>query len=72
MGDEAVRRSALSATTWTSSRRNKHTLQSPVYPDVFMIGDATNLPASKAGSVAHFESETLADNVMLPHRGQAT
>jgi sulfide:quinone oxidoreductase len=40
------------------------------YPNVFVIGDATNLPASKAGSVAHFESETLADNVMLHIQGK--
>jgi len=28
-----------------------------------VIGDAANVPASKAGSVAHFEGETLVDNV---------
>lgn len=40
-----------------------HTLQANVAPNVFAIGDATNLPASKAGSVAHFESEVLTENV---------
>ena len=30
---------------------------------MFVIGDATNLPASKAGSVTHFEGEVLVDNV---------
>jgi sulfide:quinone oxidoreductase len=30
---------------------------------VFALGDATDLPASKAGSVAHFEGEVLAGNV---------
>jgi sulfide:quinone oxidoreductase len=30
---------------------------------VFALGDATNLPISKAGSVTHFEGETLAENV---------
>jgi peroxiredoxin family protein len=34
------------------------------------ISDATNLPASKAGSVAHFESETLADNILLYLEGK--
>ncbi len=43
---------------------HKHTLQSIAHENVFVIGDATNLPASKAGSVAHFESETLADNIL--------
>ena len=39
------------------------TLQSPVRPNVFAIGDATNAPTSKAGSVAHFESELLDENI---------
>jgi sulfide:quinone oxidoreductase len=39
------------------------TLQSTAKPNVFAIGDATNLPASKAGSVAHFEGEVLEGNV---------
>ncbi|MFO0602832.1 MAG: FAD-dependent oxidoreductase [Polyangiales bacterium] len=30
---------------------------------VFVIGDATDVPASKAGSVAHFEAETLVHNL---------
>jgi len=34
-----------------------------VKPNVFVIGDATNIPTSKAGSVAHFEGEVLEDNV---------
>src|SRR5262249_18803854 len=33
------------------------TLQAKVKPNVFALGDATDLPASKAGSVAHFEGE---------------
>jgi sulfide:quinone oxidoreductase len=41
-----------------------HTLQSRAAPEVFAIGDATNLPTSKAGSVTHFEAETLTENVV--------
>ena len=33
------------------------TLQSKARPNVFVIGDAADIPASKAGSVAHFEGE---------------
>jgi sulfide:quinone oxidoreductase len=40
-----------------------HTLQARVAPNVFAIGDATNVPTSKAGSVTHFEGETLVGNV---------
>jgi sulfide:quinone oxidoreductase len=40
-----------------------HTLQSKVRPNIFAIGDATNVPTSKAGSVTHFEGEVLTENV---------
>lgn len=40
-----------------------HTLQAKAAPNVFAIGDATNLPSSKAGSVTHFEGETLVANI---------
>lgn len=42
---------------------DRATLQSKAAPNVFAIGDATSLPASKAGSVTHFEGETLVDNI---------
>ncbi|MDN3027137.1 FAD/NAD(P)-binding oxidoreductase [Streptomyces sp. S.PB5] len=40
-----------------------HTLQHPDHPEAFAIGDAAGLPASKAGSVAHFEGEVLVHNI---------
>lgn len=43
---------------------DKETLQSKQYPNIFIIGDATNLPASKAGAVAHFEGEVLTENIL--------
>ena len=43
---------------------DKETLQSKKYPNIFVLGDATDLPASKAGAVAHFEGEILTDNIM--------
>jgi sulfide:quinone oxidoreductase len=42
---------------------DKGTLQTPVRPNVFALGDATDLPTSKAGSVTHFEAEVLTENV---------
>jgi len=42
---------------------NQRTLQSLAKANIFAIGDATNIPTSKAGSVAHFEGEVLEDNV---------
>jgi sulfide:quinone oxidoreductase len=44
-------------------RTHPNTLQSDRAANIFAIGDATNVPASKAGSVAHFESEVLIENV---------
>jgi sulfide:quinone oxidoreductase len=46
------------------------TLQSKVKPNVFAIGDATDLPTSKAGSVAHFEAEVLTPNIVRFLRGE--
>ena len=51
------------------------TLKSKKYDNVFVIGDATDLPSSKAGSVAHFEADILFKNILraidnralLPH-----
>jgi sulfide:quinone oxidoreductase len=40
-----------------------HTLQSRAAPNVFAIGDAANLPTSKAGSVTHFEGATVTENI---------
>lgn len=39
------------------------TLQSRARENVFAIGDATDVPTSKAGSVAHFEGEILVENI---------
>jgi sulfide:quinone oxidoreductase len=41
---------------------DKHTFQSKKYENIFALGDAANLPTSKAGSVAHFASEVFVDN----------
>jgi sulfide:quinone oxidoreductase len=40
------------------------TLLSKAHDDMFVIGDATDLPISKAGSVAHFQSGVLARNLL--------
>jgi sulfide:quinone oxidoreductase len=42
---------------------DERTLQSKAAPNIFVIGDAANVPASKAGSVTHFEGETLVENI---------
>lgn len=42
---------------------HKHTLQVEPYEGVFALGDTTDLPTSKAGSVAHFQGDVLVENI---------
>jgi len=43
---------------------DQRTLQAKAKSNVFALGDATNVPTSKAGSVTHFEGEVLVDNIV--------
>jgi sulfide:quinone oxidoreductase len=43
---------------------DRHTLLSDAHDDIWAIGDASNIPASKAGSVAHFAVEVFAENFL--------
>lgn len=38
---------------------------------IFVLGDATDLPSSKAGSVAHFQSEVLQENLLRAIAGHS-
>jgi sulfide:quinone oxidoreductase len=42
---------------------DRHTLQSRAAPNIFAIGDAADVPTSKAGSVTHFEGEIVVENI---------
>ncbi len=46
------------------------TLKAKNYDHIYVIGDATNVPASKAGAVAHYESETVVENIVREIDGQ--
>ncbi len=62
-GVKAIERSGLGDDFgWVPTHRR--TLQSKANPEIFALGDATDLPSSKAGSVAHFQAEVLIDNVL--------
>ena len=69
MGDELMERSGL-GDDLNFVPTNHNTLQSEAHENIFVIGDATNVPASKAGSVAHFQAETLTDNILLYIEGK--
>jgi sulfide:quinone oxidoreductase len=63
MGSEAIERSDIGdELAFIPTDRN--TLQSKQWDNVFILGDATDLPSSKAGSVAHFQGEVLQKNIV--------
>jgi sulfide:quinone oxidoreductase len=43
---------------------DKHTFLADGHDDIFALGDAANLPTSKAGSVAHFAVDVFVDNFL--------
>ncbi|MDX1657742.1 MAG: FAD/NAD(P)-binding oxidoreductase [Nitriliruptorales bacterium] len=43
---------------------DRATLQSVAYDNVFALGDAADIPTSKAGSVAHFSVEVFVENFL--------
>ena len=49
---------------------DKHTLKSEKFSNIFVLGDAANLPTSKAGSVAHFAAEILQENLLADIEGR--
>ncbi len=48
---------------------DKHTMQSTAHPEIWALGDAGNLPTSKAGSVAHFSVEVFVENFLQQAAG---
>jgi sulfide:quinone oxidoreductase len=49
---------------------DRHTLLSKAYPNIFALGDASDIPASKAGSVAHFSVDVFTGNFLQHIRGE--
>ncbi|MBC7125105.1 MAG: NAD(P)/FAD-dependent oxidoreductase [Bacteroidales bacterium] len=49
---------------------DKYTLRSEKWENVFVLGDASNIPTSKAGSVVHFASDVLFENLMAAIEGR--
>jgi sulfide:quinone oxidoreductase len=69
MGDEAIARSGM-GDELNFIPTDKQTLRSEQFKNIFVLGDATNLPSSKAGSVAHFQSDILLENFMSVTEGR--
>jgi sulfide:quinone oxidoreductase len=49
---------------------DRHTLRAAGRENVFALGDATDLPTSKAGSATHFQADVLVENVLRRLRGK--
>jgi sulfide:quinone oxidoreductase len=49
---------------------DKETLQSKKFENIFVIGDAADIPTSKAGSVAHFAGDILYENLLNAIEGR--
>ncbi len=49
---------------------DKHTLQSKKFKNIFVLGDASDIPTSKAGSVVHFSAEVLNENLLCAIEGR--
>ena len=62
-GDPVISKSGL-GDEFGFVKADNNTLQSVLYKNIFVIGDASNLPASKAGSVAHFQADILEENII--------
>lgn len=60
-GSQVISDSDLGAGGWVPT--NTKTLHREGSTNVFVVGDTTNIPISKAGSTAHFEADTLIENL---------
>jgi sulfide:quinone oxidoreductase len=49
---------------------DKHTLLSKAFANIFAVGDASNIPASKAGSTAHFSVDVFVRNFLQLIEGE--
>lgn len=60
-GSETAERNNLGQGGWIPTDRFKLTMEG--HDNVYVIGDASNVPVSKTGSAAHFEAEVVAENI---------
>jgi sulfide:quinone oxidoreductase len=68
-GSKLVIESGLApASGWLPT--DHHTLQVGGRPNVYALGDATDLPLSKAGSTAHFEAPIVAERIVAAIKGR--
>jgi sulfide:quinone oxidoreductase len=61
-GAEVITDSGLGAGGWVPTDRESLLMEGT--DNVFVCGDTTNIPISKAGSTAHFEADVIIDNLV--------
>lgn len=67
-GDPMVATAGLGDDGWV--KVDKHTLEAAHADDVYAIGDAADVPTSKAGSVAHYEAGVVAARIASSVRNE--
>jgi len=60
-GMEIIEKNKLGQGGFIPTNKTKLTMEGR--PNVYVIGDTTNIPISKAGSTAHYQAETLGENI---------
>ncbi len=50
---------------------DKNTLKHAAFDNIWAIGDATSIPISKSGSVAHYEANVVAAEIVAAAKGEA-
>ncbi len=68
MGSDVIQRSGM-GDELNFVHVDKNTMQSSKWENIFLIGDASNAPTSKAGSVAHFMLDVVVDNILRHMEG---
>ena len=49
---------------------DKHTLRTKAHPEIFGLGDCTDVPVSKSGAAAHFQAKVIAESIAADLTGQ--
>jgi sulfide:quinone oxidoreductase len=69
MGSEVIKKSGM-GDGLNFVPTDKFTLQSKNWQNVWVMGDANNIPASKAGAVIHFQMEAVVENLLAHIHGK--
>ncbi len=69
MGSDMIGRSEM-GDDLNFVKTDKFTLRSQQFENIFVLGDASNIPTSKAGSVVHFSADIVHENLICAIEGR--